>query len=209
MENVNQTMDLLKTAVVLATITTILNTRSSGVYTIANFCGVKCSHTRVYCDTSSGGGGWTVIQRRKYENVEFEKRDWVEYEDGFGNLYGDFLIGLRSMHCLTSQGNWELRIDYQIKNGTKSYRHYNKFAVGSPEDQYQLTISGFDSIGLTDPFNARGTGLLNKMKFTSHDWDNDFFYGGNCALRSGGFWYNGCSIIQLNEGPNTGLLYVC
>ena len=145
------------------------NVKSSGVYTIANFCGVKFSNTRVYCDTSSGGGGWTVIQRRKYENVEFEKRDWVEYEDGFGNLYGDFWIGLRSMHCLTSQGNWELRIDYHLQNGTKSYLHYNKFVVGPPEDQYQLTISGFDSIGLTDPFNARSTGLLNKMKFTSRD----------------------------------------
>ena len=181
------------------------NAKSSGVYTIANFCGVKCSNTRVYCDTSSGGGGWTVIQRRKHKNVEFEKRDWVEYEDGFGNLYGDFWIGLKSMHCLTSQGNWELRIDYHLANGTKSYLHYNKFAIGSPEDQYQLNISGFDSIGLSDPFYARGTGFLNKMKFTSRDRDNDFFYGGNCALRFGGFWYNGCSIIHLNDGPKDSL----
>ena len=52
------------------------------------------------------------------------------------------------MHCLTSQGNWELRIDYQLKNGTKSYLHYNKFAIGSAEDQYPLNISGFDSTGL-------------------------------------------------------------
>ena len=40
------------------------NVKNSGVYTIDNFCGVKCSKTRVYCDTSSGGGGCTVIQRR-------------------------------------------------------------------------------------------------------------------------------------------------
>ena len=31
----------------------------------------------------------------------------------------EFWIGLRSMHCLTSQGNWELRIDYHLINGTK------------------------------------------------------------------------------------------
>ena len=84
------------------------NVKSSGVYTIANFCGVKCSNTKVYCDTSSGGGGWTVIQRRKDGSVDFKKRDWVEYEDGFGDLNGEFWIGLRSMHCLTSQGNCEL-----------------------------------------------------------------------------------------------------
>ena len=132
------------------------NVKSSGVYTIANFCGVKCSNTRVYCDTRSGEGGWTIIQRRDSDEgtVEFENRDWVEYEDGFGDLRGEFWIGLRSMHYLTSQGNWELRIDYQLSNKTKSYLHYNKFAVGSAEDQYPLTISGFDIIGLTDPFDS-------------------------------------------------------
>ena len=172
------------------------NVKSSGVYTIANFCGVKCSNTRVYCDTSSGGGGWTVIQRRKDGSVDFQNRDWVEYEDGFGNLHGEFWIGLRSMHCLTSQGNWELRIDYQLENGTKSYLHYNEFAIGSAEDQYPLNISGFDSIGLTDPFE---TGGLNGMKFTSRDRDNDLS-GRNCAPGNGGWWYNNCGFtIELND----------
>ena len=174
------------------------NVKSSGVYTIANFCGVKCSNTRVYCNTSVGGGGWTVIHRRNSNDgtVEFERRDWVEYEDGFGNLDGEFWIGLRSMHCLTSQGHWELRIDYQLTNGTKSYLHYNKFAVGSPEHQYPLNISGFDSIGLTDPFNSAIS--LNGMKFTSRDRDNDL-YGSNCAHGDGGWWYNNCGHLELND----------
>ena len=76
------------------------------------------------------------------------------------------------MHCLTSQGNWELRIDYQLKNGTKSYLHYNKFTIGSTEYRYLLNISGFNSIGLTDPFN---THPLNGMKFSSRDRDNDLW----------------------------------
>jgi len=37
------------------------NVKGSGVYTIANFCGVKDSNTRMQCDTRSGGGGWTII----------------------------------------------------------------------------------------------------------------------------------------------------
>ena len=173
------------------------NVKSSGVYTIANFCGVKCSNTRVYCDTSSGGGGWIVIQRRKDGSVEFEQRDWVEHEDGFGDLNGEFWIGLRSMHCLTSQGNWELRIDYRLTNGTKSYLHYNKFAIGSTEDQYPLNISGFNSIGLTDPFDS---GLpLNGLKFSSRDRDNDLWNNSNCASGDGGWWHSWCSHIQLNE----------
>ena len=169
--------------------------KSSGVYTIANFCGVKCSNTRVYCDTGSGGGGWTVIQRRKDGSVDFVNRDWVEYEDGFGNLNGEFWIGLRSMHCLTNQGDWELRIDYRLKNGTKSYLHYGKFAIGSPEEQYLLNISGFDSIGLTDPFT---THPINEWRFTTRDQDNDV-YGHNCVITRGPWWHRICTDIELND----------
>jgi len=57
--------------------------------------------------------------------------------------------------------------NYKLPNGTESCLHYNKFAVGSVEDQYQLNISGFDSIGLTDPFSSYGQ--VNGIKFTSCD----------------------------------------
>ena len=102
------------------------------------------------------------------------------------------------MHCLTSQGNWELRIDYQLKNGTKSYLHYNKFAIGSAEDPYPLNMSGFDSIGVDDPFSSHP---INGMKFTSRDRDNDL-WSINCAHSRGGWWYHDCSYIQLNNEHN-------
>ena len=38
----------------------------------------------------------------------------------------------RFMNCLTSHGNWELRIDYQlyqVTNGTKSHLYYKQFAM--------------------------------------------------------------------------------
>ena len=86
---------------------THFNANNPGVYTIANFGGVKCSNTRVYCDTTSGGGGWLVVQRRQDGSVDFN-RDWIDYEDGFGSLTGEFWFGLRGMHTLTNQGQWEL-----------------------------------------------------------------------------------------------------
>jgi len=76
--------------------------------------------------------------------------------------------------------------------------------VGPAEDQYQLTISGFDSVGLTDPFYSDGSDgsypywSLNKMRFTSRDRDHDNSTG-NCAPGNGGWWYNNCAIIELNE----------
>ena len=175
------------------------NVNRPGVYTISNFCGVKCSNAEVYCDTRSGGGGWTVIHKRQDGTVNFTDRDWVEYEDGFGHYSGEFWMGLRSIHCLTSQGDWELRIDYQLKNGTKSYLHYNKFAVGPPTDQYRLTISGFDSVGLTDPFNAPIDGRLNGKVFSSRDRDNDEYTSINCGKIDGGWWHVKCTAIEPND----------
>ena len=153
-----------------------------------------------YCDTTSGGGGWTVIQRRKDGSVDFYHRDWAEFEDGFGSLEGEFWLGLRSVHCLTSQGNWKLRIDYQLSNGTRSYLSYRQCRVGPAEDQYQLQISGFSSIGQDDPFSSAGT--LNGKRFTSHDYDNDLS-SQNCAIRWDGGWYSACGGVKVNNHSRT------
>ena len=176
------------------------------VYTIKNFCGNCQSVQKGYCDTNTAGGGWLVIQRRQDGSVDFN-RDWVEYEDGFGSLTGEFWFGLRAIHCLTNQGQWELRIDYTLTNGTKGYLSYSNFRVGPATEQYPLTISGFDGV-TTEPFYITPTHIhwsLNQMKFTTRDRDNDR-WGAHCALdhvdKSGGWWYNHCSRIRLNHQYN-------
>ena len=45
------------------------------------------------------------------------------------------------LHCLTSQGQSELRI--VLPNKTKEYLSYCHFRVGPEPDDYQLSISGF------------------------------------------------------------------
>ena len=62
---------------------------------------MKCSNTRVYCDTTSGGGGWLVIQRGNKQYSTFH-RNRMEY---FGNVDNEIWLGLRGMHYLTSKGN--------------------------------------------------------------------------------------------------------
>ena len=179
---------------------THFNAKQPGVYaTIAHFCGVNCSTTRVYCDTTSGGGGWLVIQRRDKNNSVSFHRSWTEYADGFGDLYNEFWLGLRGMHCLTSNGNWELRIDFTFENGTKSFMHYNRFRVGPATDNYRLSISGFTGITPTDPFTTYN---INGQQFPTYDRDNDK-WGGNCALDghgedTGGWWHSSCTHINPN-----------
>ena len=176
----------------------------SGVYNITNFCGNRKSVAQGYCDADSDGGGWLVVQRRKDGSVSFN-RGWKEYEEGFGDLNGEFWYGLQPLNCLTSQGQWELRIDLTHSNGTKTYLHYKKFAVGSASDKYPLQISQFTGIYPVDPFSLYS---LNGFKFTTKDSDNDV-YRGNCAIKgdggtnNNGWWYGKCSHIRLNRQYST------
>ena len=168
----------------------------SRVYNITNFCGDCEAVAEGYCDAVTDGGGWLVVQRRQNGSIDFN-RGWVEYEEGFGSLTGEFWYGLRPLHCLTNQGKWQLRIDFTFTNGTKSYLSYKSFSVGPANSQYQLSISGFTGI-TTDPFTR-----LNGMKFTTKDRDNDK-YNGNCAVKGdgsdgGGWWYRYCALIHINH----------
>ena len=139
----------------------------SHVYNISNFCGDCDPVAEGYCDAVTDGGGWLVVQRRQDGSVDFN-RGWTDYEEGFGGLTGEFWYGLRPLHCLTNQGQWQLSIDFTLTNGTKSYLSYNKFSVGPANSQYQLSISGFNGI-TTDPFTIHP---LDGMKFTTKDSDN-------------------------------------
>ena len=171
----------------------------SRVYNINNFCGDCDAVAEGYCDAVTDGGGWLVVQRRQDGSVDFN-RGWVEYEKGFGSLTGEFWYGLRPLHCLTNQGQWQLRIDFTFTNGTKSYLSYKNFSVGPASSQYQLSISGFTGI-TTDPFTRHP---LNGMKFTTKDRDNDRYSSGNCAVvvdggNAGGWWHKDCSYIYINH----------
>ena len=173
------------------------NKYPSGVYNIIDFC-QRGTTVQGYCDTLTDGGGWLVIQRRK-DGCENFHRFWWEYEMGFGSLTGEFWFGLNALHCLTSQGQWELRIDLKLTNGTIIYLSYKKFAVGPASEQYPLTISGFTGY-TNDPISFQNT-----MKFTTRDQDNDL-WPNNCALyygtdhKAGGWWYESCTAIFPN-GP--------
>ena len=190
----------------LSNIIISLSTRTPQEYTnIIDFC-QQGTTVQGYCDTLTDGGGWLVIQRRKDDSENFH-RFWWEYEMGFGSLTGGFWFGLNALHCLTSQGQWELRVDLKLTNGTIIYLPYNKFAVGPATEQYPLTISGFTGY-TTDPFNSHraptnDVTALNTMKFTTRDQDNDR-RSVNCAIpgNRGGWWYNSCTYIHANSPYN-------
>ena len=147
------------------------------------------------------GGGWTVIQRNKNDSKVIFDRFWADYEKGFGDLTTEFWYGLEEMHCLTQRGQWEMRLDYQKNDGNWSYLHYNQFSVGSANDEYPLTATGFTGEG-TDWFGHGVYANSHGRKFSTFDNDNDGHGSYNCASNyQHGWWHNRCTYIRINDQP--------
>ena len=155
---------------------------------------------KVYCDITTDGGEWIVIQRnRKNSQLSFNK-NWREYEEGFGDLNKDFWAGLKLMHTLTQRGQWEMRVDYQKNDKTWSYLHYNNFSVGSASEEYPLTVVEFTGVD-KDFFNIEFF-QHNGMMFSTLDNDNDQYDDSNCAaFFKSGWWHNNCFQINANYQP--------
>ncbi|XP_055642211.1 microfibril-associated glycoprotein 4-like isoform X2 [Toxorhynchites rutilus septentrionalis] len=157
--------------------------RRSGVRRIHPQPGFKESF-EAYCDQDYEGGGWTVIQKR-FDGSVFFYRGWNEYENGFGNLNGEFWLGLKKIHELTYAKRHELHVVLEDFDGIMAVAKYNHFLVGGPEQKYALNKLG----------NYTGTardslGYAVKLKFSTLDSDNDTHKDGSCAVMYQGAWCN-------------------
>ena len=97
---------------------------------------------KVLCDMTTPGGGWTVFQRRLDGSVDFY-RGWQDYKNGFGDLKGEFWLGLDQIHRLTTASKNKLRIDMEDTSGNTKYAEYDFFAVTSEQQKYQLSLGTY------------------------------------------------------------------
>ena len=87
-----------------------------------------------------------------------------------------------------------MRVDYQKKDKTWSYLHYNNFSIGSASEEYPLTVGGYSG-SISDGYAL----YYNGMKFSTLDNDNDELSSSNCAIS--GWWYKSCYNINLTQQP--------
>ncbi|XP_028516783.1 fibroleukin [Exaiptasia diaphana] len=100
---------------------------------------------KVYCDQKTDGGGWTVIQKRQDGSVNFY-RGWMYYKNGFGDLKGEFWLGLDKINRLTHQRRNRLRVDLEDTKGKTAYAEYDNFAVASERAKYKLSLGTYSGI---------------------------------------------------------------
>lgn len=77
----------------------------SGIYNIS----VNGVMSPIYCDQTTDGGGWLVIQRN-LANLNFYK-SWQGFKHGFGYLNLSFWFGNEKIHQLTWPRDFDLRVD--------------------------------------------------------------------------------------------------
>ncbi|XP_061176515.1 ficolin-3-like [Saccostrea echinata] len=173
--------------------------RTSGVYSINPWGELHNKSVEIYCDMSTSGGGWTVIQKRVDGKVNFN-RSWQEYKAGFGDVSTSHWIGNEIIHQLTKKNSSTLYVSITLKNGTTLFIQYDTFSISGENDDYRLYIAG-KATGMLDDRIRYGTGAdnINGMKFSTYDKDNDLA-GSKCtdAMGIGGWWFNSCSNAYLN-----------
>ncbi|XP_068142286.1 fibrinogen-like protein A [Drosophila tropicalis] len=136
------------------------------------------------CNADIQGGGWIVIHKRFDRSESFNRR-WSDFSHGFGQINGEFFIGLEQLHRITNSERYELRLHLTDFDGTVDFASYNNFSIANASNDYALESLG-DFLGTID---NRMQFVLNG-KFSTFDHDTDAFDAFNCALNYSAWWFN-------------------
>ncbi|MGH0159071.1 UNVERIFIED_CONTAM: hypothetical protein FKN15_036534 [Acipenser sinensis] len=113
-------------------------------------------------------------------------------QQGFGNIDGEYWLGLENIYWLTNQGNYKLLVTLEDWSGRKVFAEYASFRLEPESEHYKLRLGRYNG-NAGDSFTWH-----NGKQFTTLDRDHDV-YTGNCAhYQKGGWWYNACAHSNLN-----------
>ncbi|XP_034474106.1 ficolin-2-like [Drosophila innubila] len=174
--------------------------KSSGIseILISNF---SSEPFKVACDAETQGGGWTIILRRMDGSEDFY-RNWTEYKEGFGDLNGEFFLGLDKIHTLTTESRQELLVILEDFEGNEAYESYEEFGIGNEAQKYVI-----HTLGKANGTAGDSLSVQRNMEFSTYDRDNDFWIFGNCAVHStGAWWYVACHTSNLTGRYNDNTL---
>ncbi|XP_078578687.1 microfibril-associated glycoprotein 4-like [Branchiostoma floridae x Branchiostoma japonicum] len=177
----------------------LFNAVSSGVHDIMPI-GLT-SPISVYCDQTTDGGGWTVIQRRFGGFIDFN-RPFDAFKNGFGSAKGEQWLGLENMYRLTNQDAYEMYVELEDWDSVVKYAKYSSFSVGSGS-YYRLSVGGYSGTAGDGFSDSSSNAYLNGQAFSARDVDHDTWSSSCAGTHSGtagAWWYKACGNCALN-GP--------
>ena len=98
---------------------------------------------------------------------------WLEYQQEFRELNGEFWLGLDAIHRLTVDVT--LRIDMMAPDNSKAYAKYDDFSTGNAKSKYVIYFGRYSGTA------CDAIKIHKEMKFSTHDQDNDTC-SKNCAV---------------------------
>nr|BAN92382.1 self-incompatibility-linked fibrinogen-like protein-A [Ciona intestinalis] len=162
--------------------------------------------TYVFCDMDvqavSNKTGWITIQKRVNGAINFD-RGWQNYVDGFGNVRGEYWIGLENIHALSNQNtttDWlgsyvtapRMRIDLHDQDGISAYAEYKLFKVAEAKEKYRLIIAQLNQ-ATAIPSNVPSP--ITRIWFSTFDNDDQK----KCPeIFHSGWWFFACGESNLN-----------
>ncbi|KAM9241251.1 angiopoietin-2 isoform 2-T2 [Leptosomus discolor] len=163
---------------------------TSGIYTLTVPNTVQ--EKKAYCDMETGGGGWTIIQRREDGSVDFH-RTWKEYKMGFGDPAGEYWLGNEFVSQLTNQKRYVLKIHLKDWEGNEAYSLYDHFSLANEELKYRIYLKGLTgTAGKISSISQPGN------DFSTKDADNDKCICKCSQMLTGGWWFDACGPSNLN-----------
>eukprot|EP00794_Sanderia_malayensis_P020453 gene20453-22469_t len=120
---------------------------------------------------------------------------WKKVEKpSFGDVIGNYWLGLEALHQLTSTGETVLRIDLRRDDSIWAYAEYNGFKIQSEAQKYKLKYTSY---------TGTAGDALSKNKnqpFSTYDSDNDAASWNCAASWKGAWWHHDCFFANLNNG---------
>ena len=151
---------------------------------------------------TTDGGGWIVMQRRFDGSVSFY-RDWNNYKDGFGDVYGEHWIGNEFVHQYTNAFSTEMIAEATAFNGERVSAKMLNLKLSDEASKYVLEYDICVPLAGTkdgcSKWNHSSPSSPASQNFTTFDSDNDRSAEKNCAVKYyGGWWYKACFGVNLN-----------
>ncbi|KAI4897232.1 hypothetical protein NFI96_024322, partial [Prochilodus magdalenae] len=151
-------------------------------------------------DKTQDGGILTdmVIQKRIDGSVNFY-RPWEQYKNGFGNVSGEYWLGLENIVCLIHMPNkYELRLDMEDFEAGSAYAQYTTFSRIGPESKNYRP----ETIGLCYINGGAGECLIynNGSDFATFDRELRWLCQ-QITFCAGGFWCITMVLVPLRLIP--------
>nr|XP_045000737.1 angiopoietin-related protein 5 [Jaculus jaculus] len=164
----------------------------------------------VMCDMDFRGGGWTVIQKRIDGIIDFQ-RLWCDYLDGFGDLLGEFWLGLKKIFYIVNQKktSFMLYVALESEDNTFAYALYDNFWLEDETRFFKMHLGRYSG-NAGDAFRGLSNDdNQNAMPFSTPDVDNDGCRPActvsgksveSCSHlhNDTGWWFNQCGLANLN-----------